>query len=146
MKRCYKCTEIKSLENFYKDRTRSDGLENRCKDCTKSRVISEESRIRGNKRKALYDMTTKGKEGQKRSRDKYRNAYICRCRFNHEVRCNRIINPRVCQQCPSTESVQGHHCDYSKPFDVMWLCRTCHSDWHKRNKPLNREFGIFNRI
>ena len=35
-KRCYKCGEVKPRSEFYKDRSRSDGLDPRCKSCTKA--------------------------------------------------------------------------------------------------------------
>lgn len=33
MKQCINCKEIKSIDNFWKDRTRKDGLNNKCKTC-----------------------------------------------------------------------------------------------------------------
>jgi hypothetical protein len=146
MKVCYKCSETKELTEFYKDRTRKDGLENRCKDCGKNRSISEASRVKANERKALYDKTTKGREVQKKSQSKYKNAHICRGRFNHEVREGRIRTSSSCEHCLSDKSIQAHHWDYNYPYEVMWLCRTCHSLWHKNNEPLNRKYGIFNPL
>ena len=29
---------------------------------------------------------------------------------------------------------QAHHTDYSKPLEVMWLCRTHHQKWHEENE------------
>jgi hypothetical protein len=37
MKQCYCCLEIKPIESFSKDRTRSDGLQNKCKTCCKDK-------------------------------------------------------------------------------------------------------------
>lgn len=37
MKRCSKCKTIKTLGDFYSDRSRSDGLDTRCRDCVKQR-------------------------------------------------------------------------------------------------------------
>lgn len=35
--------------------------------------------------------------------------------------------------CGSTK-VDAHHEDYSKPLDVVWMCRQCHSNLHKERK------------
>jgi len=37
-----------------------------------------------------------------------------------------------CEKCESLKSI-AHHTDYSKPLDVMWLCRKHHSEWHSEN-------------
>lgn len=45
-----------------------------------------------------------------------------------------LVRPAQCEQCGGTSGgVQGHHCDYAKPLDVMWLCRLCHLKWHSDN-------------
>lgn len=31
-----------------------------------------------------------------------------------------------CEQCGSIENLQRHHFDYSKPLDVITLCKKCH--------------------
>ena len=36
-----------------------------------------------------------------------------------------------CEVCGS--KAEAHHPDYSKPLNVMWLCRKHHSEWHKEN-------------
>lgn len=39
-----------------------------------------------------------------------------------------LVRPEVCQRCakPSPETLHGHHEDYSRPLDVMFVCRPCH--------------------
>lgn len=36
-----------------------------------------------------------------------------------------------CQVCGRT-GAEGHHFDYSKPLDVLWLCPTHHKDMHRK--------------
>jgi hypothetical protein len=45
-------------------------------------------------------------------------------------------------------SSQGHHPDYSKPFEVVWLCQLHHSEEHRKLKELTRpnEGGENDRI
>jgi hypothetical protein len=35
------------------------------------------------------------------------------------------LRPEPCQDCGTTESVEMHHHDYTRPLDVTWLCRSC---------------------
>lgn len=42
------------------------------------------------------------------------------------IRNGRLTKAEQCQRCDSTIEIQAHHADYSKPLDVIWLCRLCH--------------------
>ena len=50
----------------------------------------------------------------------------------HAIKLGHISRPEACQKCGVTGPVHGHHYDYAKPFDVLWLCRKCHGITHRK--------------
>lgn len=58
--------------------------------------------------------------------EKYKARYLV---FNAK-RAGKI--PQLpCAVCGATNS-QAHHFDYSRPLDVIWLCRIHHAEVHKK--------------
>ena len=51
-------------------------------------------------------------------------------RMRYAVRTGRMTRPDSCPRCDSTTRIVGHHEDYSKPLDVLWMCSRCHSRLH----------------
>lgn len=46
------------------------------------------------------------------------------------------LDGKSCSKCGSTSSLSRHHHDYSKPLDVVILCRSCHQKYeHADNNP-----------
>lgn len=37
-----------------------------------------------------------------------------------------LVKPDRCSKCGTVGEVEAHHSDYSKPFDVVWFCKSCH--------------------
>lgn len=51
--------------------------------------------------------------------------------FKRAVRRGEIVSPGKCSRCGTTEGrICGHHEDYSKPLEVVWLCNSCHGARH----------------
>lgn len=45
----------------------------------------------------------------------------------------KIIKPSNCEKCDKPvkkEQLHGHHYDYNRSFDVLWLCSPCHQRLH----------------
>jgi len=64
------------------------------------------------------------------NRDKYRARQAVR----RAVKAGKLDKPARCQLCGTSperrESLHAHHHDYSKPLEVEWLCKKCHSKEH----------------
>lgn len=41
-----------------------------------------------------------------------------------------LMRPTSCSRCLKPCKPQGHHADYSKPLEVTWLCKACHTLEH----------------
>ena len=52
----------------------------------------------------------------------------------YAVRTGRLIR-RACNICGSL-GTEAHHCDYSKPLEVEWLCRKHHIQLHRKERYL----------
>jgi len=50
----------------------------------------------------------------------------------YAVKTGKLIKPLYCEKCGENKPLQGHHHDYSKPLDVLWVCLTCHCQIHKK--------------
>lgn len=46
------------------------------------------------------------------------------------VKSGKIKRPPVCEKCGVECKTHGHHEDYSKPLDVIWMCHKCHIHRH----------------
>lgn len=42
------------------------------------------------------------------------------------VKSGHVIRPSTCSRCSIECKPEGHHHDYGKPLDVVWVCRPCH--------------------
>ena len=153
-KECFKCGKTKPLASFYKHKMMKDGYLNKCKECTKGDVkknrgeridyYREYDRQRAGQEKRVlarqeYAKTDAGKLAFRKCQSKYYLRYPLRRKAHsmvgNYIRDGKLIRPRHCESCNKECSPDAHHCDYSKPIDVMWLCKDCHVNWHKHNKP-----------
>ena len=82
-----------------------------------------------------YYKTFLGRQVQRKSakNQRIRNAekIAARKKLAYEVEYGRI-KKLPCRDCGKLE-VHGHHEDYNKPLDVVWLCQNCHNLLHGRH-------------
>jgi ribosomal protein L37E len=51
-------------------------------------------------------------------------------RVRNAVKSGLIVRPKKCVWCKEKCKPHGHHYDYGKPMEVVWLCASCHKFAH----------------
>jgi hypothetical protein len=118
---CGGCKEEKLVAEFHKKASANDGLNSWCKVC---KNLAYKKRLS----EGVYENYRK-KNPVKKS---------CHSKLGWAVRSGKIIRSTECENCDRSGYVEAHHEDYSKPLDVIWLCRSCHftrhGEWKKEGK------------
>jgi hypothetical protein len=134
MKFCRVCLACKPLDDFYTCKTNSDGRQGSCKVCfkAKARRWKEQNRERSRLLSRLSYIRRKPVESERKKAWINNNPEKRRAHHavNNAVRDGRLIKPDECSRCGTRTSIQGHHRDYSKPLDVVWVCSLCHRRIH----------------
>ncbi len=153
MKFCSKCKLEKDESDFWIRNNRKSGVNSECKECAKIRrtqayrernaEMREKRRIYYQKnRQKLCKSQVDSQKGNRRYR-KYQNQYsikkvksgdkkyVARRILNMAVRCGMVQRPDSCEKCFARIKVEGHHEDYNKPLDVVWVCKKCHLEIHR---------------
>lgn len=155
---CVCCQTEKDENEFYK------GNKSHCKVCIKERArlnrkskleyYREYDRNRPNKRERAkkfseYKNRLRNENPEKfdsvfhKARKNYRKNHHDKClahrKLQYALDTGKVIRPNKCSMCGIECIPQGHHNDYSKPLDVIWLCAKCHSRIHVELRRSERE-------
>lgn len=95
---------------------------------------NEEEHQKALERKRKYDKTDKAKIWNLEYKNRQKKRYLATSTLNNAVRDGKLIRPEVCSICQSKGSIEGHHADYDKPLEVVWVCKKCHTMIHKNLK------------
>jgi len=110
LRQCYKCKEIKTLEEFKKHGKKSKSkYSSLCKECQRQYY------------KEWY---------KKHNRNRNKKAVKACSLFNQYMKENNIQRPQFCSICGKEDNIRAHHPDYSKPLEIIWVCRQCHREIH----------------
>lgn len=156
MKECFKCGKEKPLSDFYKHSQMADGHLNKCKKCAKKDVAKhreenlDEIRAYDRKRGSLphrialrddYQKTAAGKiagdNANRKYKERHPNKRAAHLLLGYAIKAGKIIK-ESCSICGSIYRIHGHHEDYCKPLDVIWLCPKHHSELHKKLREIER--------
>ena len=89
-------------------------------------------------KKAYLKYGEKSKIRQRKFREKYRREEPEKIKARRSVfiavRSGSLKRKKNCENCNSNSKIQAHHHDYSKPLEVLWVCKDCHSKIHRKNE------------
>jgi hypothetical protein len=130
---CIECAADKPSGDYYAHPQMAAGHLGVCKECHKRRM---KVRARTNPAVQEYDRRrAKTPERRQRAaayevkwREKNPLAYKAHYQLTNAVRDGRI-KKLPCEFCGEART-HGHHRDYAKPLDVVWLCAKCHHRLH----------------
>lgn len=148
-KACYKASS-KAYAEANRDKLaayhRTYHEENRDKIVARKRAYFAANRDKEAARKRVYYAANRDKQvaHQRAYYAAHRDELLAqkrayRMKNRHKARAHDLVRRALargelisqpCERCGATEQVDAHHEDYTKPLDVVWLCRQCHAQRH----------------
>ena len=140
---CKRC-KARIAEKKYKQSEKGKAVQKRCNDKRQSEgyfvklyeknpKYREQSLARNKKRAKVNP--EKIREEIKRHQEKHRDKYLARQCLRRAVLRGKIQKPSNCERCNMVVGrIEGHHTDYSKRLDVIWLCVDCHKKEHGKKE------------
>mgnify|MGYP001605668795 CR=1 FL=1 len=125
---------IRASQKRHKEKNRDSILEKRRKSREERKFeLNEKERIR---RKNDPDFLVKNrvryKEYYKRNREKMLPMHNAHKLVMYAIKLGVMKRPEECSMCESkVGKMEGHHENYDKPLDVIWVCKMCHKNLHK---------------
>lgn len=109
VRKCFKCKRTLSLKKFKTNSCKSEGYGYICKRCHSE-----------------YYKKWYKENGRKRNPKTQKAGLLLR----KAIEENKIQKPDKCEICDIDDDIRGHHYNYNKPYDVIWICRKCHKQIH----------------
>jgi len=142
-KTCSKCYEFKALAEYSLNGLGVHGKQKyypHCKSCARKTNLTA---VRRAQFRAYVDRQQAGlgtgawhakrHRHQKRYRESHPGKVRVRAMLRRAVKAGLIQKAAACEKCTRTDRpLHGHHPDYSKPLEVIWLCAWCHNDTHRQ--------------
>jgi len=134
-------------KSFEKNRESIRASQKRHKELNKDRINARRRELREPKKKEINE---KEKERRKNDKNFFLKERIRQKRwrehrkeenkpkFNahkmvmYAIKLGVVKRPNQCSECGIECKPEGHHEDYSRPLDVIWLCKVCHKGKHKK--------------
>jgi len=90
---------------------------------------------RGEKNRWNREHPEQAEEARRRFRIKNPERNVVYCRVQRKIKNKEITRSGCCSLCGTTGVlIEGHHVDYERPYDLIWLCHPCHMGLHREGK------------
>jgi ribosomal protein L37AE/L43A len=125
------CHKNKNIDNFHFSNIVLDKRNNCCKDCQKEKYQRWYLKHKRKRTRKDLDYILKW---QKENKIKY----SAEARLKYAVKVNKIKKPDICSICKLKKRIYGHHTDYTKIYEVIWVCGSCHKRLHTGSLKLSK--------
>lgn len=134
---CKQCTSEKAKQYVEDNRQKVSESRRRYRQKNKIEIGKkgtewrQENKEKVKKYSAKYNEKNREKVAEIRKiwREKNEVKIKAQYKVNYALKTQRLQR-EPCEICGDSK-VDAHHTDYSKPLDVMWLCRSHHNAWHR---------------
>lgn len=134
-KTCTKCFTEKPVGVFCKKSSAKDKLDPWCPDC-KKKSMKKWLENGGRLIKAISQEKWSHSDHGRKIKNLWRkqNRWKNRLKINARNRVWNLIlsgklSKKPCSKCPDKMG-EAHHTDYTRPLEIIWLCRKCHNKEH----------------
>lgn len=141
-RKCAWCKVEKDLEEFYRNKSHSQGRIYQCKPCWNAYIAKKQKgrqrkyRTSAEYRKWFREYVRKWNARNEEKRYQFSRKWVLANvekvkaqRAVHRAVKKGILKRKGCEKCGM--KADAHHPDYSKPLEVRWLCRLHHREEHK---------------
>ncbi len=136
---CGHCKIEKDLEDFPRSKSRYLGRGYWCTVCRRQYDREHDKKPERKEASRQYQKSEQGRLTiNKRLRLDYRqnkHKYTAKRLVEEKIRNGTMIKT-PCIKCGDKRSL-GHHPDYAKPLEVIWLCQKHHSEVHRELQTLS---------
>jgi len=125
---------------------------NTCKFCFQKQVTKCNKKNFEQRKNSNLEGFRKEERGRSRKwRANHKAEHYAHTLLKRAIEKGEIKKPCICSKCGKQGiKINGHHEDYSKPYEVVWLCDVCHKKRHvdirKKNAQQSNWLSSISRI